>query len=494
LDDGGYVVAWQSYLQDGELWGIYTQQYASDGTTAAVFLESDGLETIHTGTLSLTTDLDTTDTHTFQIDPASVSVAVSSTAVVVGLAVAITDATAGTYNVVGNFDALAAGDTATITFEYTATDDSGEVNAQSVAKVVSMVVTGTNDAPVAVGDTDAVSEDGTLVASGMVSATDLDTNDTHTFAIQGTGVGAYGSVVITDATTGAWEYTLDNANSAVQDLDTDDLMSDTFIFVADDGNGGTDTATISVDVAGADEVEAMTITFGDFAGLHSGYASAEGGDGDDTLAFGAGAGYDYGHAIAVGGAGDDTITFTNGAGLQNGTATAEGGEGDDTITFGANAGNRGYAIAEGGAGDDTITFGAGAGRTHGPSTPGGVYGSAIAEGGDGDDTITFGDNVGIEGGAAIAAGGAGADTFEFGTNVNNLTIDLGADDQDQDSVTFQGTVFSSSINNWEVGLDLVSVQGNWTGHDDGTDTTFTSGNQEITFLGVTDVAFDEFFL
>jgi VCBS repeat-containing protein len=328
----------------------------------------------------------------------------------------------------------------------------------------------------------------------MVSATDLDTNDTHTFAIQGTGVGAYGSVVITDATTGAWEYTLDNANSAVQDLDTDDLMSDTFIFVADDGNGGTDTATISVDVAGADEVEAMTITFGDFAGLHSGYASAEGGDGDDTLAFGAGAGYDYGHAIAVGGAGDDTITFTNGAGLQNGTATAEGGEGDDTITFGANAGNRGYAIAEGGAGDDTITFGAGAGRTHGPSTPGGVYGSAIAEGGDGDDTITFGDNVGIEGGAAIAAGGAGADTFEFGTNVNNLTIDLGADDQDQDSVTFQGTVFSSSINNWEVGLDLVSVQGNWTGHDDGTDTTFTSGNQEITFLGVTDVAFDEFFL
>ncbi len=70
LDDGGYVVAWQSYLQDGEQWGIYTQQYASDGTTAAVFLESDGLETIHTGTLSLTTDQDTTEKHTFQIDPA----------------------------------------------------------------------------------------------------------------------------------------------------------------------------------------------------------------------------------------------------------------------------------------------------------------------------------------------------------------------------------------------------------------------------------------
>ena len=29
LDDGGYVVAWQSYLQDGEQWGIYTHQYYS---------------------------------------------------------------------------------------------------------------------------------------------------------------------------------------------------------------------------------------------------------------------------------------------------------------------------------------------------------------------------------------------------------------------------------------------------------------------------------
>jgi VCBS repeat-containing protein len=144
-----------------------------------------------------------------------------------------------------------------------AVDDGGNTGtggAMSDAKSVVINVEAVNDAPVAVGDTGAVSEDGTLVASGTVTATDVDTNDTHTFAIQGTGVGTYGSIVITDAATGAWEYTLDNTDSAVQDLDTGDLMSDTFIFVADDGNGGTDTATISVDVAGADEAAVLGTT------------------------------------------------------------------------------------------------------------------------------------------------------------------------------------------------------------------------------------------
>jgi hypothetical protein len=63
-------------------------------------------------------------------------------------------------------------------------------------------------------------------------------------------------------------------------------------------------------------------------------------------------------------------------------------------------------------------------------------------------------------------------------------------------VTFEGSVYNATIDNWEVGLDVVSVlsKANWSGDDNGTDTTFTNGTQEITFLEVTGVAYDEFFL
>jgi hypothetical protein len=57
-------------------------------------------------------------------------------------------------------------------------------------------------------------------------------------------------------------------------------------------------------------------------------------------------------------------------------------------------------------------------------------------------------------------------------------------------VTFKGAVKNTTIDNWEVGLDVISVQGNWTGHDDGTDTTFTNFSQEIKFLEVTGIGTD----
>jgi VCBS repeat-containing protein len=165
------------------------------------------------------------------------------------------------------YTALAVGTSETVTYNYDVVDGKGG----SVSQTASVTINGVNDAPVAVGDTGAVSEDGTLLASGMVAANDVDIGDTHTFAIEGAGVGIYGSIVITAAATGAWEYTLNNADSAVQDLNAGDVMSDTFVFVIDDGEGGTDTGTISVDVAGADD-HLVVIDFegiGSFNGGHS---------------------------------------------------------------------------------------------------------------------------------------------------------------------------------------------------------------------------------
>jgi len=165
--------------------GTYTLQVSLDnGISTGTLLETNGLETIYTGQLVLTTDLDTTDTHTFQ-QTGTAAVTTSSGVAVAGLAVAV--AANGTYSVNGNFDALAAGETATVTFTYTATDDSGTANAVSEAKTVTLTVTGTNDQPVVSDVTVAATEtNGTQTFSGQLAQTDLDTTDTHTFQQTGT--------------------------------------------------------------------------------------------------------------------------------------------------------------------------------------------------------------------------------------------------------------------------------------------------------------------
>jgi hypothetical protein len=119
-------------------------------------------------------------------------------------------------------------------------------------------------------------------------------------------------------------------------------------------------------------------------------------------------------------------------------------------------------------------------------------GIVTVDGGAGDDMISFGRWAGTYGGKITVDGGSGEDTFEFGADAENLTIDLGESDGVRDSVTFWGSVKNATIDNWEVGLDVVSVlsKANWSGNDNGTDTTFTNVDQEITFLDVTGIGTD----
>jgi hypothetical protein len=111
------------------------------------------------------------------------------------------------------------------------------------------------------------------------------------------------------------------------------------------------------------------------------------------------------------------------------------------------------------------------------------------------DRISFGIFAGRDNGTVTVDGGSGADTFEFGANAQNLMIFLGEGDEAEDNVTFWGSVSNDTIDNWEYG-DKVSVldKAEWSGLDDETDTTFTNGSQDITFLEVTDVDFDAFFI
>ena len=110
------------------------------------------------------------------------------------------------------------------------------------------------------------------------------------------------------------------------------------------------------------------------------------------------------------------------------------------------------------------------------------------------DRISFGTFAGRDNGTVTVDGGAGADTFEFGANAQNLMIDLGEGDEAEDSVTFLGTVYNATIANWEVG-DVVNVvdPSEWSTIQQGphdVNTTFTNGNQAITFLDVTGLGTD----
>ncbi|WP_425559148.1 Ig-like domain-containing protein, partial [Kistimonas scapharcae] len=77
----------------------------------------------------------------------------------------------------GAFDDLASGETRQVTFTYEAVDDSSSVNQRSEAATVTVIVTGTNDAPVASIDTGAGHEHETLLLNVLANDSDSDHND-----------------------------------------------------------------------------------------------------------------------------------------------------------------------------------------------------------------------------------------------------------------------------------------------------------------------------
>ncbi|WP_094798968.1 VCBS domain-containing protein, partial [Bordetella genomosp. 5] len=120
---------------------------------------------------------------------------------------------------------------------------------------ITVTIQGTNDAPKLSGEvTGSVTEDGTKIASGQLTTTDVDTTDTHTYSVVGKATGAYGSFAI-DAT-GKWTYTLDNA--AAQTLKSGQAITETYTVQVSDGHGGTDTKVISVTINGTDDAAVIT--------------------------------------------------------------------------------------------------------------------------------------------------------------------------------------------------------------------------------------------
>lgn len=149
----------------------------------------------------------------------------------------------------GNFNGLGAGETDSFSFSYAVEDPSGA----RTEDLVAITITGVNDDPtITGGDTSgSVTEDGTLIETGTLTANDIDRNDTLTWSVQGGTVGDFGTLTVDQ--NGDWTYTLDNDNADVQALDDGETLTDSFTIEVDDGNGGTDTQTVDITIDGADE-------------------------------------------------------------------------------------------------------------------------------------------------------------------------------------------------------------------------------------------------
>ncbi|WP_373454511.1 VCBS domain-containing protein [Bordetella genomosp. 9] len=145
---------------------------------------------------------------------------------------------------------LAAGQVATEQFTVTSAD--------GTTSTVTVTVQGTNDAPVinAPAGTTAgsVTEDGTKTAAGQFSKTDTDATDTHTWTVDGSSKGAYGTFAVDQ--TGKWTYTLDNA--AAQSLTAKDHIQETYTVKVDDGHGGTATKSVTLTINGTDDAAIIT--------------------------------------------------------------------------------------------------------------------------------------------------------------------------------------------------------------------------------------------
>ncbi|MCL1065188.1 VCBS domain-containing protein, partial [Shewanella benthica] len=167
---------------------------------------------------------------------------------------------------------LAQGETITLSFEVTVTDNDGG----SDTKTVSLTITGTNDLPVLTVDmTGGVTEDATdpnLTDSGALSFTDVDLNNTHSVSEVYNGDISWSDGTLSNALTAgeiqglidgftvdsdSWDYSI--LNSVVQFLAQGETITLSFEVTVTDNDGGSDTKTVSLTITGTNDLPVLTV-------------------------------------------------------------------------------------------------------------------------------------------------------------------------------------------------------------------------------------------
>ena len=274
----------------------------------------------------------------------------------------------------GDFESLGAGDSDTTTVTYTISDGTGTDSAK-----VTVTVNGVNDAPVAEDDSFTTGEDtiltGNVITNTNPNGADSDPDATDTLVVSAVA-GLAGNVGQAVAGSNGGLFTIggDGALSfdpggSFQTLNTGQSATTSITYAISDGQGGTDTAAVTVKVNGDDEADLFTsgndtVDLNDFN--LAAYTTAQATKalaGKDVVQlsqtqnlgaefFGQG-----GHDSITGSSSADRIH--GGAGKdrllgQSGNDTLWGGAGDDTLQGGS-----GHDLLYGGDGFDHLTGGAG---------------------------------------------------------------------------------------------------------------------------------------
>jgi len=323
------------------------------GTTTGTAIEAGGVSNATPGTPTATGVLTDTDVD----NPPNAFAAVTSPTASAGGYGSFTMTAAGVWtytldNANSAVQALNVGNTLTDSFTVTTVD--------GTAQVVTVTITGTNDAAIISGTTTGSvieaggATPGAPAATGSLTNTDVD-NAPNTFTAVSAPTattGGYGTFTMTAA--GLWIYTLDNANSAVQALDVGDTLTDTFTVTTIDGTA----MVVSITIKGASDADPN-----DFDHLATGTEVIT----DPPFVFGtpggeniAGGGHD-GQTVYAG-AGNDTVNGTGNRDLiysGSGNDTVKGNDGNDTIYGGSGSdtinGNNGDDTIIGGFGSDLLT-------------------------------------------------------------------------------------------------------------------------------------------
>ena len=220
-----------------------------------------------TGTITFD-DIDLQDGHSISVTSAAGNTLGGS------LVATITDPATGTgdgtiswtYSVANSATQYLAKDqTTTETFTVTISDGQGG----TVDQLVTVTITGTNDAPtisaaVATGDVTEDATTPTLSDSGTITFDDIDLIDVHSATVAKNSGTLGGSLVasVTDPATGAgdgtvsWTYSV--ANSATQYLAHGQTVTESFTVLIDDGNGGTTSQVIIITITGANEAPVIS--------------------------------------------------------------------------------------------------------------------------------------------------------------------------------------------------------------------------------------------
>ena len=358
------------------------------------------------------------------------------------------------------FNALGEGETATQSFTYRVTDADGDTD----TAVVTLKITGTNDAPVATVDSVAAVEDQALtITAASLLANDHDPDAHDVLTIQSVGAAVGGSVAL-------------DAHGDVVFTPAADFSGDaSFTYTASDGHGGLSQAQVTVHVdpvadAPVVTVHDVTAEAGQPVPLDIAAALTDT-DGSEVLSLTL-SGLPEGSQLSAGTANPDG-SFTLGADdLSHLLLTPpEGATGDLELTVVAVATELANGDTATTSADFTVTLPAASHEpTDGPDVLTGTAGADVIDGLAGNDTISGlgGDDTLIGGdGHDVLLGGAGNDLLDGGSG--NNTLDGGAGD---DSLTAgngdnlihdtQGdnTVFAGAGNNHIVtggGNDYVEV-------------------------------------